>query len=484
MNRRHFLAGAVALPVLGLALPALADEPTFTPRQVRDELAALYAGMREAHFNLFVHTPRAAYDRAYRETLKVIREPMTRTEVEVLFQTFLAVGKVAHARIDFPAAAWTAYRDGGGLALPLDVRVVGGRVFVARNYGGGQGEPGDEIVSLDGVPTARWLPRVARHISADNAYMNGALVEHQLPRLLWLEFGARPAYRLGLRKPDGRDVTVTVPSRTSAERTAAAAALPKVFELDGYGRDARMIGEVAYLKPGPFFNIENMEKMWETAGFQAVIDAAFTRFRAAGARTLIVDLRDNPGGDNSFSDHLVAWFADKPFRFCSAFRIKVSPQAKASNQARLDGDVEAAKGVSGEFARLYATARPGDIVDYQIAMTQPRPGPRFEGEVFLLINRNSYSNTVTVAALAQDYGFARVIGEETSDLASTYGAMEQFQLPVTGIAVGFPKAHIVRPNGDETSRGVVPDRAIETPITPTEHDVVLKRALAIAGEPA
>jgi hypothetical protein len=484
MNRRHFLAGAAALPALGFVLPAIAADPTFSREQVRGDLAALYAGMQEAHFDLFVHTSKPAYDQAYRQTLAAIREPMSRTGIEVLFQTFLAIGKVAHARIDFPAAAWSAYRDGGGPSLPLDVRVVEGRVYVARNFGGGGVEPGDEVVSLDGAPTPRWLQRVARHVSADNSYMSGALVESQLPRLLWLEFGPRPAYRLGLRKADGRRAEATIRAGTSSERAAAAAALPAVFELDGYSREARMIDDVAYLKPGPFFNIENMEKMWDTAGFHAFIDTSFARFKAAGARRLVIDLRDNPGGDNSFSDHLVAWFADKPFRFCSRFRIKVSPQAKASNQARLDGDPEAAKGVSGDFARLYNAARPGDVVDFPIAMVQPRQEDRFEGEVLLLINRRSYSNTVTVAALAQDLGFARILGEETSDLASTYGAMEQFTLPVTGIAVGFPKAHIIRPSGDPTSRGVVPDIAIAAPIAPVLQDVMLERALAIARAPS
>jgi C-terminal processing protease CtpA/Prc len=97
----------------------------------------------------------------------------------------------------------------------------------------------------------------------------------------------------------------------------------------------------------------------------------------------------------------------------------------------------------------------------------------------VLVNRHSYSNTVMVAAIVQDYGFGRVIGEETADLASTYGAMETFALPRTGIVVGYPKARILRPNGDARARGVIPDVAIETPVVPSREDVVLERALAL-----
>lgn len=72
-----------------------------------------------------------------------------------------------------------------------------------------------------------------------------------------------------------------------------------------------------------------------------------------------------------------------------------------------------------------------------MAMEQPRAGVRFEGSVFVLVNRRSYCNSVATAVLVQDYGFGTVLGEETPDLATTFGAMEQFQLPATGMTIGF-----------------------------------------------
>jgi C-terminal processing protease CtpA/Prc len=87
---------------------------------------------------------------------------------------------------------------------------------------------------------------------------------------------------------------------------------------------------------------------------------------------------------------------------------------------------------------------------------------------------------VTVAALVQDFGFGTVIGEETSDLATTYGAMETFALSRTGIVVGYPKARIIRPNGSLIGRGAVPDIAIETPVVEGVDDPVLQRAIEVA----
>lgn len=195
---------------------------------------------------------------------------------------------------------------------------------------------------------------------------------------------------------------------------------------------------------------------------------------------MLIDLRENPGGDNSFSDLMVRWIADQPFAFASAFRIKVSAQTIASNARRLT-PTTAPTDVSAQLAAAYAAAKPGDVIDFPIEIVQPLPAPRFTGRVYVLVNRHSYSNAVSVASLLQDRHWATVLGEETSDLATTFGAMESFTLPRTGLEVKYPKALIVRPSGDRTARGVVPDIAIATPIVEPADDPVLQQARAIVG---
>jgi C-terminal processing protease CtpA/Prc len=112
--------------------------------------------------------------------------------------------------------------------------------------------------------------------------------------------------------------------------------------------------------------------------------------------------------------------------------------------------------------------------------SRPRPEGRFRSKVYVLVDRQSYSNAVSVAALIQDYRFGVILGEETSDMATTYGAMEQFKLANTGLMVGYPKARIVRPNGDPRTRGVTPDIRIRIPIVQNPADGVLQSAAVIA----
>jgi C-terminal processing protease CtpA/Prc len=239
---------------------------------------------------------------------------------------------------------------------------------------------------------------------------------------------------------------------------------------------------VAYLRTGPFYNeaAKTSADEWDVAGFRAFIDKAFRDFNAKGARSLIVDLRDNPGGDSLFSDVMVSWFADRPYQFFSSFKIRVSPDTVAANRDRIAHDAVAAGPISQRFAELYASVPAGAVAEFRLPPSQPNRAEKFSGRVFALINRRTYSNAVAVAATIQDYRFGKVLGEPTSDMASAFGAMEHFTLPRTGIVVGYPKAHIIRPSGDARLRGVVPDIGLAFPVIETPDDPVLQQAAAIA----
>lgn len=479
MDGREFAAPGQC-PACGMTLvPQTTSPHLFGVAALRADFGALYEGLQQAHFNLYAQTPRAEMDLAFRRMLASFDRPLTPFEARARFQRFAALGRVAHARIDFLQEAFGAFRVAGGKAFPFAVRIEAGRLYVAQNLSGSTLiVPGDAIETIDGQPAADVLRHLQRNISADHDYLAGALMEPQFSALLWLERGETRAFTLRVRKASGRSIRVLVPALARTEMRANAAATSNILQIDPGERIARMASDgVAYLRPGVFLNLAEGEDPYDARAFHHFIDGAFAQFMEAGATRLIVDLRDNPGGDNSFSDHMVAWFATRPFRFCSQFRIRVSPQAIAANAERLAA--EPPSGLSHRFAQAYASAANGDIINFDVPETPPRDGVRFAGVVGVLVNRRSYSNSVAVAALVQDYGFGVVLGEPTADLATTYGSMEQFTLPATGIPVGFPKAYIVRPDGDERVQGVTPDIAIRTPIVEAASDPVLQGALTV-----
>lgn len=461
-------------------------ERLFSAAELRSDFEQMYRELKAAHFDLYAFTPKPKLDRLYAQTLAGLDRPLTLRQAKDQFELFAAAVHMGHTRVDSPASDWTQYRQHGGRGFPLQLRIVDGRVYVAENLSGLDTiRQGDEITSLDGATMSRWLERTERHVSAETPYMAHSLMEYDFPIYVWIELGAVDGFDIGLSRNGSATRHVHVPARTSTEMDAARAQQPPVLDLEKPLRDSRMLDDgIAYLRPGPFYNAEAKTGAdeWDVSAFRQFIDSAFESFSKAHATSVIIDLRGNPGGDNLFSDVLVSWVATRPFRFASQFKIKVSEESTAANRARIANDAAAAGPISQKYADLYAHASIGDIVDFNIPLAYPRPEKRFGGKVFVLIDRQSYSDAVSVAALVQDYKFGVILGEPTSDMATTYGAMEQFALKNTGLLIGYPKARIVRPNGDlRGKRGVTPDIQIQTPIVQSINDEVLRQAEVIAG---
>jgi len=465
--------------------PALAAEPerTYTPEELRADFDQLYRQLRAAHFDIDAYVSLRSLDAGFKGARAELNQAMTAEQARVKFQRFAAQVHMGHTRAGSAMPPWQKYRQDGGRGFPLGIRIIDGRCYVAENSSGDATiSPGDEIVALNGKRIAYWLERTERNVSAESPYMAHSLMEYDFPIYLWLELGTVESFALEIRSGDGQRRLLQLPARTREEMEKARASQPPALNLEQPLREARMLdARVAYLRPGPFYNAEatTAVEQWDNSGFRGFIDKAFGDFERAHADRLIIDLRGNPGGDNLFSDVMVAWIADRPFRFASQFKIKVSEESIAANATRITQDAAAAGPVSQKFAALYAKAHVGDIVDFEIPLTPPRAEGVFKGKVFALVDRQTYSNAVAVAATIQDYQFGVVLGEETSDLATTFGAMEQFQLTHTGISVGYPKARIVRPSGDLHARGVVPNIRIRIPVVQSPADEVLRQAVEI-----
>ncbi len=449
----------------------------FSPDQLRQDFRELRTTLYASHVDPFAEQPQEVLDAAFDRMLNAIDGPMSKGQAARYFQRWMALGRVGHARIEDADLDFAAHVEADRPVVPFDIRIVDGELYVADIYPGAEDlRLGDRMIDIGGRPTARLREQLHAELSADNAYLADTLLEFQFTRVLWQVLGTQDQFSVRVAR-DGQALDLELAAvRPSELRSLSASDHLKLSWMD---RSAGMTDcDTAYLRPGPFYNTDG--DMWDASTFHAFIDEAFGKFQEADANRLIIDLRNNPGGNSSFSDHMLAWIADEPFRFFSRFQVRNSAAARASNALRVPTAEPGS--VSLAYVDAYAKHPDGSLFDFELPASPPRDGERFDGEVFVLINRHSYSNAVSVAAMVQDYGFGTIVGEATSDLATTLGAMEHFTLTQTGLRVGFPKARIIRPNGELERIGVQPDRIIETPLLESAEDPVLQAVRSIACE--
>lgn len=275
------------------------------------------------------------------------------------------------------------------------------------------------------------------------------------PRLYWQVFGRQD------------DFTVKISSNgTVKEEPVKAVNLIEGFEMKrteilNAKIKLKFYGATAYLNPGSFSGDEQL--------YRQFIDSAFVEIKEIASKNLVVDLRNNAGGDDTFSDYLVSYFADRPFTWNLDFTLKTSRFLKEHVRQHYD--------TTAVFWKSVLTHKNGEIYNWTFEPSQPQsPGKRFLGDVYVLVNRQSHSQSAATAAQIQDYDFGTIVGEETGDYPSLYASQFQYQLPNTGIPVKVSKGYILRVNGSTTEQGVIPDLFIQDHLL-DEEDEILERLL-------
>ena len=454
------------------------NEPIlYSAEAVREDLAFLYQTLQISTYDLFRNTTKADYDNAFEQVKNSITGPMTYLEISRLFRPFVVLAGFVHCWSDFPSEAYRQFHENGGRLIPFELGFWGEKVLLSANWSDNeQIEDGDEILAINGTDIRQLLEKLYTYKQGESEYVKRTLLETgSLKANWWYVFGDFSSGTVLIKKSGGEQINTEVEGLTLAQfqqRTQAGGS-PSFMKS---GRTFEFIGDVAYLRPGDFLNAETQDIATQEAfnndEFLDFIESAFIEIAKKKPQYLILDLRGNYGGDNSFSDPMIAYFADKPFHIASKFSVRTSPVTKSFWK---DVDIPEL----AEMKQQIMTLEDGSRFEIELDATQPRTDDlAFKGEVITLIDRFSFSNTSAVAAIVQDYEFGVLVGEETSDTPSSCGALHTFNLPNTEMRIFFPKACMIRPSGDPSLRGVIPDHEVsDDPFT--QEDEILDTALQL-----
>jgi C-terminal processing protease CtpA/Prc len=463
------------LAVINTVFGQQATRDKFSAAEIRDDLAYLYKTLDETHYNLYVNCPKKTFDRTFKRLTGSITDSMTVVQSHRLFQPFVALSRVGHCNISYPfSPGYVNYVMNKGTMLPFDISVNDNRLLITANYSADSSiRPGDQILSINSIPAGKYLQKMYAYMSGENDFLKNTQIDLlYFSRVNWFIYDRQDVYTLKIKHKTGEIDQVTVKAITAMDYEGAAG---KKKAMVNTSRDFKFIGDIAYLRPGVFLNTDGNanisdHKAFEKGTFVHFIDSCFARIRKSNAKDLIIDLRGNPGGDNSFSDEMIAYFAAKPFYFCSKFYVRTSAVTKSFWKDVKDTALT-------PLQTLILENENGKIMEAPDKKISPKADSlRFNGNVYVLIDRYSYSNAVSSAALIQDYRFGTILGERTADSPTTMAAIHQFNLPFTQMTVSYPKALIIRPNGDRSIQGVIPDIQItDNPFN--EADEILDSAV-------
>lgn len=452
--RKHIF---FALIITTFINPELKSQ-NFGKQEVLQDLEYLYNSVIEAHFNVYAYVTAEDFKANYQNVRhSVTQDSLSLLETTNLFQKVISAVNNGHTEIDFPGSSYGAYAHSGGTLFPLELAFENGKSWVRKNFSDHpEIKVGSQITHINGKTMKSVLENIYPLVSAERTYFKNTKIElYSFPRYYWQVYGQESTFEVDIII-DGIPKKIVLNAINLIEGYEM-----KRNEVLNARMNLKFYDTSAYLNPGNFSGDETK--------YQKFLDSAFVEIKKRSSENLIIDLRNNGGGNDSFSDYMVSYFANKPFKWNSGFTLKTSQFLKEHTRKNND--------TTQTFFKEILNHDNGEVYDYAFDAYIPQEKEkRFNGEVYVLVNRQSHSQSAVTAAQIQDYKFGTIVGEETGDYPSLYASQFQYTLPKTGIPVKVSKGHIIRVNGSTKREGVIPDIRIQDHLL-DEKDEILQGLL-------
>jgi C-terminal processing protease CtpA/Prc len=195
--------------------------------------------------------------------------------------------------------------------------------------------------------------------------------------------------------------------------------------------------------------------------FENQLELVFEHVQQDSLANLIIDIRNNPGGNSELADILTSYIYDKPFKANSKIIVKRSQQYYSYLRGFFSWWFKPFLRFIKQIDDYKNTPIGGIYVDVKGNKNPFKTSHRFKGNKYLLINSNTFSTALGFATVFKDYKMGEIIGEPTKSEVNGFGDIYPFDLPNSGLWVWCSAKRYIRPNGEMTKGGLQADIFVE-----------------------
>ncbi len=435
------LRGFTLLAIV-LSLPVTAATP-LTPQQWREDLAVVRAAIESTHPDPGHSTDVAALERALADTERVLQQPLTPDEGWRVLARLNPLFADAHWCIcydDWRAETRNLLSGRGLFPFAVDVGESGSLIITQWLSGASTPLAGTRIAAINGRPTAEVLGTLMARVHGDTPRFRTGVLSQRFGFYYSKVYGTPAHFDIALAAPAQR-------LRAAANTAASTGNIPELAEVPRFD-DAFALtllpSRAAVLRIDTF--------AWPDKNRVVAFHRdAFERLREAGTHTLLIDVRNNGGGnDDQWIEGLLPYLASTPYRWASGYRKKIL------EKYRKDGETVGTV-VDGHVERLIEPQLDNPL--------------RFTGKIYVLIGRSTYSSAVLFANVMQDFGFATLAGSGGAARTRQSGGVQRTVLPHSKLVISVPRFILQRPSGAAMPALVTPDLVVADDVLQPQHSV-------------
>lgn len=410
------------------------QEVVFSTDELKADLKYLKTKLENNHPSLYLYASKSTIDKVFDSLENSIFKPLTELEFYKHITIISSIIKDGHTII-LPSAEITNSLNSINKFLPYHFVILNNQLFVEMVYTNDNSIPaGSEIISINNVQANE----VIKHLS-ERQVRDG----NNLTYPIWiLSNYFRQYYSFIFGHPANFGISYKINGQTNA---ASIKALPKdsiyfyrqknypnkIFSnLPNEGLKLKIENgnKYAILTIKDFHN-DVLKKEYKQ-NFDKVIASYFEQINNSKTENLILDLRNNQGGDIENGVYLLSYLLDKPFSVVTEYYCVENNK------------LQHCKGPS-------------------LGQHNPKSN-NFKGKLYVLINGGSFSNSGIVSSCLQSNNRGIFIGQETGGNPNVIaGFIKEIKLPNTKTQVQVPtKQFVITDKVNNKGQGVMPTQVV------------------------
>ena len=404
------------------------------------DLDALFYALTEIHPDIYSVAGQEKILTALNDIRSAITDSLTTTELYRIMAPLVSMIGDGHTMLRFPL---NDFFTADLQRMPLYANVHPDRTITATVSYNSAIPAGARILSINGVSDSDMIDRMLPFVSGEREHFKLSRINDMFTALFELFYGGKTQYEIvyqasGSPSPQSAILPAsdwaTINAHIPAENNSNTMDDPRAsfsYRIDEKNGVAIM----------DFNDCTGRKKM------SHLCDSMFADMRERGINRLIIDVRENGGGDSGVGDILLKYISPKPFTQFDKILAKVSPTT-----ARMIGNTDGRPTVS-----LYSCPKDS----YQ----QPRTSDNghFDGTVMLLTSSDTFSSGASFAWTFKQTGCGTVIGEETGGMNVCYGDVVSWIAPMSKLRCTISWKRFWQMEADEFDiHGTLPDVAVSS----------------------
>ncbi len=300
------------------SLPPGVVGKTIEPDKLVVDFRLARQALEEGHSGIYRYTAKEELDGLFDRAEKSLIRPMNAVEFYRILAPVVAAIKCGHTGVGLPEEMQKAYST-KALLLPLQIRVLAGKVYILRDFSDGATTlAGREIRSINGIPAAKIVETMLATTPGDGdsqtcriSRMSGWTLARRLPALL----GVQSPYEVTVwDAKENREATVHLEGKELPRlQEAARAKFPQDQRAETAGEfKLKDEGKIAVMKINGFGGFVDTARKKSLREFYR---ESFEAMNESGTKSLILDLRDNGGGEDELGKLLLSYLLDEPFKY-------------------------------------------------------------------------------------------------------------------------------------------------------------------------